>query len=48
VSLANNFIGRAIVIAPNTIINEGNEIREKELEIVSKEEYKSKLKILFG
>jgi len=48
VSLASNFIGRATVIAPNTIINEGNEIKEEELVIISKEEYKSKLKILFG
>ena len=48
VSLAKNFIGRATVIAPNTIINEGKEIGEEELVIISnQEEYKLKLKTLF-
>ena len=48
VSLAKNFIGKATVIAPSTIINEGKEIGEEELVIViNKEEYKSKVKILF-
>ncbi|QIW23368.1 molybdopterin molybdenumtransferase MoeA [Sulfolobus sp. S-194] len=45
-SLSSNFVGKATVIAPNTIINEGKEIGEEKLIIVCKDEYKSKLKTL--
>jgi len=46
ISLSPNFIGKATVIAPDTIISEGKEIGEEKLIIVCKDEYKSKLKTL--
>lgn len=47
VSLSSNFINKATVIAPDTIISEGKEIGEEKLMIVCKDEYKPKLKTLF-
>lgn len=47
-SLVKNFIGKAKIIAPNTIVSEGKEIASEELVVIARDEYKSKLKTLLG
>lgn len=47
-TLVKSFIGKATIIAPRTIVKEGKEIGEEELVVICRDQYKPKLKTLFG